>query len=100
MASTLGDGSGYVKYNIAVLMDAYQARFASSLRALIEAKIVALTELLVTTPAPDYPAYTERVGHIRAMRETLKTMDDVERDLSKGERAEPELAAKRRSYED
>lgn len=42
-------------------------------------------EALNNGVSPDYPAYRERVGYIRAIRNVADLIGDIEKDMDKGD---------------
>jgi len=81
-------------------MDAYQIRFAKSLCDILENRVSELTALLVSTPAPDHSAYSERVGHIKGLKSALQEARDLEERMGKPEAKKEQGATNRRGYED
>ena len=80
-------------------MDAYSKRFASSLSDLLTAKKRELTDLLVSTPAPDHAAYMERVGRIKGVEFAIETASDLETKMSAPDKVE-KPKERHASYED
>jgi hypothetical protein len=69
-------------------VDAFSARFASALHDLLERLIAEKSASLAITPAADYPAYRERVGIIKGLKDALMGASELETTLGRSEKTQ------------
>lgn len=80
-------------------MDAFQSRFAQTMRANLETAIKEHGERLISTGAVDYADYRQQVGFIRGLQHAVKEARELEEALSRPEDAKTPTTNKRQSYE-